>query len=236
MNRNRMMDWPVIDPGIREYLRNQQIELPGQLKELQEEASQRRVPVIPHETVVFLDWLFDLIQPKEVLEVGTAIGFSALLMAERVAEGGHVTTIERNPQMIEEALTNISKFNMEDRITVLEGDAAERLQALEGPYDFVFMDSAKAKYPEFFPDIINLLKVGGVLAIDDVLQGGTIMYDERFIPKRVRKIHRKLNEFLDEVLTHESLKASLLPLGDGLLMITKKEDYDFSYMKSSDND
>ena len=124
-----MMDWPVIDPGIREYLRHQQMELPGQLKELQEEASQRRVPVIPHETVVFLDWLFDLIQPKEVLEIGTAVGFSTLLMAERVAEGGRVTTIERNPQMIEEALTNISKFNMEDRITVLEGDAAERLQA-----------------------------------------------------------------------------------------------------------
>lgn len=236
MKRNRMMDWPVIDPGIREYLRHQQMELPGQLKELQEEASQRRVPVIPHETVVFLDWLFDLIQPKEVLEIGTAIGFSTLLMAERVAEGGRVTTIERNPQMIEEALANISKFNMEDRITVLEGDAAEHLQKLEGPYDFVFMDSAKAKYPEFFPDIMKLLKVGGVLAIDDVLQGGTIMYDERFIPKRVRKIHRKLNEFLDEVLTHESLKSSLLPLGDGLLMITKKEDYDFSYMKSSDTD
>lgn len=232
MKRNRMMDWPVVNPGILEYLRHQQMELSGQLRELQEKASRRRVPVIPHETVVFLDWLFDLTQPKEVLEVGTAIGFSALLMAERVVEGGQVTTIERNPQMIQEALTNISKFNMDDKITVLEGDAAELLQTLEGPYDFVFMDSAKAKYPEFFPEIMNLLKVGGVLAIDDVLQGGTIMYDEKYIPKRVRKIHRKLNEFLDEVLTHESLKASLLPLGDGLLMITKKENHDFSYMKS----
>lgn len=236
MRRNRMMDWPVIDSGVREYLRNQQKELPGKLNELQEEAGQRRVPVIPHESVVFLDWLFDLIQPEEVLEIGTAIGFSALFMAERAGENSHVTTIERNPQMIKEARANIAEFNMQDKITVLEGDAAECLQTLKGPYDFIFMDSAKAKYPEFFPDIMKLLKVGGVLAVDDVLQGGTIMYDEKFIPKRVRKIHRKLNEFLDEVLTHDSLKSTLLPLGDGLLMITKKEEHDFSYMKSSADD
>lgn len=226
-----MMDWPVINPGVREYLRQEQAQLSGGLRDIQEDADRRRVPVIPHETVVFIDWLFDTIQPKRVLEIGTAIGFSSLLMAESMPEDGKVTTIERNPEMVEEALANFKRLDKNKQITLVEGDAAEVLTDLDGPYDFAFLDSAKAKYPEFFPDIYNLLDVGGVLAVDDVLQGGSIMYDEKYIPRRVRKIHRRLNDFLDEVLDHPSLKTSLLPLGDGLLLITKKEEFDFSYLK-----
>lgn len=234
MKRNEMMDRPVINEDVREYLRSAQKPLPGLLGEIQQEANKKRVPVIPHETVVFLDWLFAQLQPENILEVGTAIGFSAGLMAQRMKKGGCVTTIERNPVMIEQAKENFRKLGLEDVITLEEGQAADILQELEGPFDFIFMDSAKAKYYEFFPYCMRLLKVGGVLAVDDVLQGGTILQSDEEIPRRRRKIHRKLNEFLDVVLKHPSLQTSLLPLGDGLLLITKKEEADFSFMEKEE--
>lgn len=227
MTLNQMMDWPIVDNGIRSLMRNQQKQLSGPLYDLQQEAQERRVPIIPHETVVFIDWLFDLIQPSQILEVGTAIGFSTLLMAESMAAGGQITTIERNPKMAEEARQHFADFHKEECIQLIEGDAADVLSQLSpsspsSPYDFVLLDSAKAKYVEFLPQILDLMKVGGVLAIDDVFQGGSILFDEKYIPRRVRKIHRKLNELLDLTLTHDQLKTTLLPLGDGLLMVTKQ--------------
>lgn len=230
--RNEMMDRPVINPEVREFLRSAQKQLDGKLGEIQKGANEKRVPVIPHETVTFFIWLFGQIQPKEILEVGTAIGFSAGLMAEHMHPEGHVTTIERNPAMIETAVPNFKELEVEEQVTLLEGQADEWLEKLEADhYDFIFMDSAKAKYYDFFPDCMRILKTNGVLAVDDVLQGGTILQDDEEIPRRRRKIHRKLNAFLDIVLDHPSLEVTLLPLGDGLLLITKKEEADFSFMK-----
>ena len=229
--RNEMMDRPVINNDVREFLRKGQKQLTGPLKELESFAHQNRIPVIPHETVVFLIWLFHQVQPKAVLEVGTAIGFSAALMADQM-EGGHVTTIERNPDMYQRAEKVFADLNLEDKISLKKGQAKEILQELASDtYDFIFMDSAKAKYYSFFPDCFRLLQRGGIIAVDDVLQGGTILQDQEEIPKRVRKIHRKLNDFLDVVLDHPALDASILPLGDGLLLITKKEEADFSFMQ-----
>jgi len=230
--RNEMMDRPVINSDVRNFLRNEQKQLDGVLYEIEEEAHEKRVPIIPHETVSFFMWLLNQIKPKDILEVGTAIGFSAGLMAEYMHEDGHITTIDRNPDMFEKAKKNFAKLGIEEKVTLLEGQANEWLEKLESEsYDFIFMDSAKAKYYSFFPDCMRVLKNGGILAVDDVLQGGTILQDEEEIPKRVKKIHRKLNEFLDVVLDHPALDATILPLGDGLLMITKKEDFDFSFMK-----
>lgn len=230
--RNEMMDRPVINPEVREFLRSAQKQLDGKLGEIQKGANEKRVPVIPHETVTFFIWLFGQIQPKEILEVGTAIGFSAGLMAEHMHPEGHVTTIERNPTMIETAVPNFKELEVEEQVTLLEGQANEWLEKLEEDhYDFIFMDSAKAKYYDFFPDCMRILKTNGVLAVDDVLQGGTILQDDEEIPRRRRKIHRKLNAFLDIVLDHPALEVTLLPLGDGLLLITKKEEADFSFMK-----
>lgn len=233
--RNEMMDRPVIKPEVRDFLRQGQKQTPGMLGAIQADAKERRVPVIPHETVVFFDWLLDQLQPEKVLEVGTAIGFSTLLIAERIPENGHVTTIDRNPKMIQEAKENFAKSQAGHKIELLEGEAADILKNLsehKQAYDMVFMDSAKAKYYEFFPYCMEVLKKDGLLIVDDVLQAGTILDDETEIPKRVRKIHRMLNKFLDVVLDHPALKSSLLPLGDGLLLITKKDDYDFSFMKA----
>lgn len=229
--RNEMMDRPVINNDVREFLRFGQKQLDGKLGEIEREANEQRVPVIPHETVTFFIWLFGQIQPKEILEVGTAIGFSAGLMAHYMDQEGKITTIERNPTMIEKAVSNFKQLGIEKKVALLEGQANEWLEKLEeDTYDFIFMDSAKAKYYDFFPDCMRILKEGGVLAIDDVLQGGTILQAAEDIPRRRRKIHRKLNAFLDIVLKHPSLETTLLPLGDGLLLITKKEKFDFSFM------
>ena len=120
---------------------------------------------------------------------------------------------------------------MADRITQLEGDAADILPTLkQGKYDFLFMDSAKAKYIEFFPYCMDVLEVGGVLMVDDIFQGGTILEDVMERPRRVRKIHRRLNMFLDLVQSDPTLKSTLLPLGDGVILIQKMEEKDFKYI------
>ena len=224
------MDRPVINKEVRDFLRNDQKQLSGHLKELQDIAKKRRNPVIPHETVSYFIWLLDQLKPQKILEVGTAIGFSASIFAEYTE--AKVQTIERNPEMIERAKANLEDFGLTDRVEILEGQAKEWLEKLPADtYDFIFMDSAKAKYYDFFPECMRILQTGGVLAVDDVLQGGTILQPTEEIPRRVRRIHKKLNAFLDIVLDHPALVSTILPIGDGLLLITKKEDFDFSFMK-----
>jgi len=227
-----MMDRPVINNKVREFLRSDQKQLDGTLGEIERDAHDKRVPVIPHETVTFFVWLLNQIKPKEILEVGTAIGFSAGLFAKHMEIDGHVTTIDRNPDMIEKAKENFTRMGLNNQITLLEGQANDWLEKMEDKYyDFIFMDSAKAKYYSFFPDCMRVLKKGGILVVDDVLQGGTILQSDESIPRRRRKIHRKLNEFLEVVMDHPALDSTILPLGDGLLLITKNEEYDFSFMK-----
>ena len=228
--RNEMMDRPVINKEVRDFLRKDQKQLSGHLKELQNIASERRNPVIPHETVSYFIWLLDQLKPNKILEVGTAIGFSASIFAEYTE--AEIQTIERNPEMIERAKANFEDFGLTDRVEILEGQAGEWLEKLPADtFDFIFMDSAKAKYYDFFPHCMRILKTDGVLAVDDVLQGGTILQPTEEIPRRVRKIHKKLNAFLEVVLDHPALISTILPIGDGLLLITKKEDFDFSFMK-----
>lgn len=230
MGQNEMMDRPVINNDVREFLRNAQKPLTGTLGEIEQDAHKRRVPIIPHETVVFLNLLLGQLKPKQILEIGTAIGFSSSLMAQHVGENGQVTTIDRYEKMFKEARENYEKQGITDKVTLLEGDAADILPTLEGPYDLIFMDSAKSKYYDFLPECMRLLKVGGMLIVDDVLQGGTILEPKENIPRKVRTIHRKLNLFLDVVMKHPSIESSLLPLGDGLLLIVKNDETDFSYL------
>lgn len=230
MALNEMMDRPVVKKELVAFMRDRLKRFPGELGELEKAANERGVPIIPHETAVFLNMLLGQIKPKQILEIGAAIGFSGSLMAQHVGPEGHVTTIDRFEVMINHAKANFEKLGISDKVTLLEGDAAEVLPTLEGPYDFIFMDSAKSKYYEFLPHCIRLLKKEGMLVIDDVFQGGTILDDEKDVPKRVRKIHRRLNKLMDTVLDHPALETSLVPLGDGLLLIVKKEDFDFGYI------
>ncbi|MER2174896.1 MAG: O-methyltransferase [Carnobacterium sp.] len=228
--RNEMMYRPVVDKEVVEFLREEQKPLDGSLGEIERQANKEGVPIIPHETVVFLNLLLGQIKPKQILEIGAAIGFSSSLMAQHVGDEGHVTTIDRYDVMIKKARKNYEVLGLTDKVTLLEGQAADILSTLEGPYDFIFMDSAKSKYYDFFPDCMRLLKKGGMLIVDDVLQGGTILAPKEEIPKNRRTIHRKLNAFLDVVMHHPSLESSIVPLGDGLLMVVKQDDTDFSYM------
>lgn len=224
MVRNRMMRMPVVKEEIVEFMRNRQKQLTGPLGELQKQANEDNVPIIPHETVVFMQFLLGQLKPKQILEIGTAIGFSASLMTEFVGEKGHVTTIDRFDVMIKKAKKNFADLGVDDKVTLLEGQAADLLPTLSNTYDFIFMDSAKSKYIEFLPECLRVLKVGGVLMIDDVLQGGTILEPIEEIDRSQRAIHRKLNELFDVVLTHPDLTTSLVPLGDGVLLITKNSE------------
>lgn len=226
--KNEMMDRPVINADVRSYLRENLPPLTGYLHTLQKEAEEKRIPVIPHETVAFLRWLLPLVQPQSILEIGTAIGFSAALLLEAAGPESQIVTIERNPQMYTRAQRNLEKMELDQRAVILKGQAEECLKELDREFDFIFMDSAKAKYDDFFPQCMRLLKKGGVLAVDDVLQGGTITDSLEEIPRRRRKIHKKLNLFLDKVFSSPYLTVSLVPVGDGLLLVTKKEEHDFS--------
>lgn len=221
--RNEMMYRPIINEDILHYLRTEQKQLTGSLGELEELAHENGVPVIPHETVVFLQFLLKQKQPKNVLEIGTAIGFSASLMAETLSEDAKITTIDRFPVMIEKAKKNFEKLGLTDQVTLLEGDAADLLSSLEGPYDFIFMDSAKSKYITFLPECLRLLSDDGVLMVDDVFQAGTVLQPIEEIPRKNRSIHRHLNEFLEEITKSSELTSTLLPLGDGVALISKNK-------------
>lgn len=222
--RNEMMHRPVVKKELVDFMRNKQKKIEGELGVIEEEAHEAGVPVIPHETVVFLQFFLDQMKPKNILEIGTAIGFSSSLMAQYVGEEGHVTTIDRFDVMIRKAKATYKRLGLEEKVTLLEGQAAEILPTLTGPYDFIFMDSAKSKYIEFLPECLRLLRVGGVLMVDDVFQAGTILDPIEEIPRSQRTIHRKLNQFLDTVMTHPDLTSTLLPLGDGVIMITKNKE------------
>ncbi|OJG26283.1 O-methyltransferase [Enterococcus columbae DSM 7374 = ATCC 51263] len=217
-----MMHRPVVKKELVDYLRTQQKALPGELGKIEQEANQQEVPIIPHETVVFMQFLLGQLKPVNILEIGCAIGFSSSLMAQFVGEKGHVTTIDRYEVMIEKAKKTYERLGLTDKVTLLEGQAAEILPTLTGPYDFIFMDSAKSKYIEFLPECLRLLKQGGVLMVDDIFQGGTILDPYETIPRGKRAIHRKLNEFLTVITTHADLTTTLVPLGDGIALITKE--------------
>lgn len=216
------MHRPIVMEKIVNYMRTAQLPFDGEIGKLEAYANERGIPVIPHETAKFIDLFTATIQPEQILEIGTAIGFSASLMAQHLSGTGHLTTIDRYPQMYERAKENFERLGLNDRITMLEGDAVDILPTLTGEYDLIFMDSAKAKYIEFLPECMRLLRIGGVLIIDDIFQAGTVLDDESAIPKRVRKIHRKLNELFETVLNSKEHRSCLVPLGDGILMIRKE--------------
>ncbi|HFP8576722.1 TPA: O-methyltransferase [Enterococcus faecium] len=222
--RNEMMHRPVVKEELLDFMRTQKKKLPGELGKLEEEAHVAEVPVIPHETVVFLKFLLGQLQPERILEIGAAIGFSSSVMATTIGENAHVTTIDRFDVMIEKAKKNYERLGLTDKVTLLEGQAADILPELSGPYDFIFMDSAKSKYIEFLPECLRLLRKGGVLMVDDIFQGGTILLPDEEIPRGKRAIHRKLNEFLRVVMDHPDLTSTILPLGDGVILMTKESE------------
>ncbi|MDU2238163.1 MAG: O-methyltransferase [Streptococcus mitis] len=219
-NANHNMRRPVVKEEIVDLMRQRQKQVTGSLKELEDFARKENIPIIPHETVAYFRFLMETIQPKNILEIGTAIGFSALLMAEH-APKAKITTIDRNPEMIGFAKENLAKYDQRKQITLLEGDAVDVLQDLTETYDFVFMDSAKSKYIVFLPRFLELLDVGGIVVLDDIFQGGDVAKDIMEVRRGQRTIYRGLQNLFNVTLNHPDLTASLVPLGDGILMIRK---------------
>ncbi|MDG3142115.1 O-methyltransferase [Streptococcus suis] len=219
-NANHNMRRPIVKEAIVDYMRSHLLENQGHLAEIEGFAHAHNIPIIQHEVVAYFRLLMQSLQPKHILEVGTAIGFSALLMAEYAPEA-QITTIDRNPEMIALAKDNFAKYDSRHQITLVEGDAADVINDLNQEYDFVFMDSAKSKYIVFLPQILNHLKMGGIILFDDVFQGGDIVKPIEDVRRGQRTIYRGLHRLLDATLKHPDLTASLLPMSDGLLMIRK---------------
>ena len=214
----------IVEPRLVEYLNSLETELPEHLAKLEAYAIEHEVPIIRKEAQSLLRFFLELKQPKRILEVGTAIGFSALLMSEYGPKDCHITTIEKYEKRIPLAKENFAKAGKTEQITLLEGDAAEILQELEGSYDFIFMDAAKGQYIHFMPDILRLLADGGLLVSDNVLQDGDIIESRFAVTRRNRTIHARMREYLYELMHHPQLVTSILPVGDGVTVSVKKNE------------
>ncbi len=193
------------------------------LDELERYSKETNVPIIRKEMQGFLKLLLAINKPSAILEVGTAIGFSALLMKEYAPVDCHITTIEKYEKRIPLAKENFKKAGREQDITLLEGDATEILKTLTGPYDFIFMDAAKGQYIHFLPDILRLLPEGGLLVSDNVLQDGDILESRYAVTRRNRTIHTRMRDYLYELKHHDQLETAILPVGDGVTVSVKRE-------------
>lgn len=222
-NANHNMRRPVVKEEIVSFMRERQAPVTDALKELEEFARRENIPIIPHETVAFFRLFLQTMQPKSILEIGTAIGFSALLMAEQVPDA-KIMTIDRNEEMIGFAKENFARFDQRKQITLLEGDAVDLLEHIEQRFDLIFMDSAKSKYIVFLPEVLKRLEVGGVVVLDDIFQGGDVARDIMEVRRGQRTIYRGLQRLFDATLDQPGLTASLIPLGDGILMIRKNQE------------
>lgn len=191
------------------------------LNQLEQQALQDHVPIIRREMQSLLKVLIAIKQPKRILEVGTAVGFSSILMGEYGRKDSQIITIENYEKRIPIARENIKKAGMEEKIHLIEGDALEVMKELEPSFDFIFMDAAKGQYINFFPECLRLLGDGGVLVSDNVLQDGDIIESRYAVCRRNRTIHSRMREYLYTLKNHPQLSTAILPLGDGVTISTK---------------
>ena len=192
------------------------------LNGIEKEAKETNVPIIRTQVQSLLKLLLAMRKPATILEVGCAIGFSALLMSEYGPEDCHITTIEKYEKRIPVARENFRRAGKEERIPLLEGDAAEILQKMTGAYDMIFMDAAKGQYIHFLPDVLRLLAPGGILLSDNVLQDGDILESRFAVTRRNRTIHSRMRAYLYELKHHPQLETVILPVGDGVTLSVKR--------------
>ena len=206
----------IVDEHIRDYLFSLDGELPQFLAELENRALAQGVPIIRRDTQSVLKFLIRKEKPEAVLEIGTAVGFSALFMLEFLPEGAHITTIEKVGMRLKEARKNLAG---KDRITLIEADATEALEqlVLSGrKFDMIFLDAAKGQYGSWLEQILKLLERGGLLVTDNCLLDGSIAESKFAIERRDRTIHKRMCEYLYEITHSEMLDTVILPTGDGL--------------------
>lgn len=212
----------IVDERMVTFINSMETENSDILELIEKEALDTFVPIIRKEMQSFMKVLLTIHKPMRILEVGTAVGFSALLMSEYAPEGCHVTTIEKYEKRIPIAKENFKRAGKEEQITLLEGDALEILKGLDETYDFIFMDAAKGQYIYYMPEVVRLLAKGGVLVSDNVLQDGDIIESRFAVERRNRTIHSRMREYLYELKHDEQLLTSIIPLGDGVAISTKR--------------
>ena len=212
----------IVEERMQTYINSLDMGNTPFLQELETKALADRVPIIRRDMQSFMRMLLALKQPKRILEVGTAVGFSTLLMCEYGPEDMEIVTIENYEKRIPIAKQNFVRAGKEKQITLLEGDAADILKELREPFDFIFMDAAKGQYIHFMPEILRLLKPEGILVSDNVLQDGDIIESHFIVTRRNRTIYKRMREYLYELTHSDELVTSVLPIGDGITVSVKK--------------
>ncbi|MDM8311830.1 MULTISPECIES: O-methyltransferase [Clostridium] len=210
----------VMHDYMEQYLRQLIPDREGILKELEEYAEKNAVPIIQKESGKFLELMVSITKPKRILELGTAIGYSSIMMAEALDGNVHIDTIERDENMIEQAKKNIEKYGFKDNITVLSGDCLEVLQSLNGKYDFIFMDAGKGHYNHFHPHCMSLLSDDGIIVADNVLFRGMVASKD-LVKRRKITIVKRMKSYLEMVSEDDNLITSVIPMGDGI-SVTKR--------------
>ena len=213
----------IVEERIVSYINSLEKENSPVLEEIEKEARKDGVPIIRKEMESFLRVMPSIKKPMRILELGTAVGYSAILMSEYINEKGQIITIENYDKRIPIAKENIKKAGRENVIKLLEGDAMGIMPTLErDQFDFVFMDAAKAQYIHFLPKVLRLMKKDGVLITDNVLQEGDLIQSKYVVRRRDRTIHKRMREYLEVVKNHPQLETSIVPIGDGITMSVKK--------------
>ena len=212
----------IVNERVTSFIHSLNKDEEGIIGDIEREALADEVPIIRKETREWIKTMLLVKQPLKVLEVGTAVGFSSIFMSRYLPNGGHITTIEKWEPRIEKARINFARANVEDVITLLEGDAAKWLKELNDSFDFIFMDAAKGQYIHFLPDVIRLLEKNGILISDNVLQDGEVLDSRYIVERRKRTIHGRMREYLYALKNHEFLETSVIPLGDGVALSVKK--------------
>ena len=212
----------IVDERLVTYINSLDTGNTSILDQIEQEALDSYVPIIRKEMQQFLKLLLAMKRPVRILEVGTAVGFSAILMAEYDPVPCEITTIENYEKRIPIAKENFIRAGKEKQITLLEGDAAQILPTLTESYDFIFMDAAKGQYPAYLEQVMRFLVPGGILITDNVLQDGDIIESRFAVERRDRTIHSRMREYLYTLKHHPELETSILPLGDGVALSVRK--------------
>ncbi|QXM05984.1 O-methyltransferase [Crassaminicella indica] len=209
----------IVNELIEEYIRNILPQKDGILKDMEDYALKNHVPIVQPEVAKLLEVITQINQTKSVLEVGTAIGYSAIIFTKAM-ENGKVISIEKRSDMVEIARKNIEIMGLKDQIQVIEGCAEEILPTLQGKFDLIFLDAAKGQYMKFLSSSINLLKKGGILVSDNVLYKGMVASNE-YVVRRKITIVKRMRKYLDYIMHHPELTTSLIPIGDGVAISYK---------------
>lgn len=213
----------IVDERMAAFINSFASQNSAKLDELEQFSIETNVPIVRKEMQSLMKFLLAQRKPRNILEVGCAIGFSAILMAENTSLDTHITTIEKYEKRIPVAKANFAEFDLLDRITLLEGDATEILQGLEGSFDFIFMDAAKGQYINFYPEVMRLLAPGGILLSDNVMQDGDILESKFAVERRNRTIYKRMRDYLYELTHNPQLTTVILPVGDGVTVSVKNE-------------